>query len=124
MLTLKISEAERRAWDRRTPYFVRVRDHLVGLIDAGVLAPDSRLPAERELSETFQMTRVTAHQALEQMEAEGRIYRLSRRGWFVSPPPLRYDPSINASFTRNVAASGRKPGTRVLSSDTVVPPPW
>lgn len=123
-MSISISENERRAWDRRTPYYLRVRDHLAGLIEAGTLAVDSRLPAERDLSEAFQITRVTAHQALIQLEMEGLIYRLNRRGWFVSPPRLRYNPSVNVSFTRNVTASGRMPGTAILGRREVASTPW
>ena len=93
-----ISEGARKFWDRRVPYYLRVRDHFASLIEAGTLAPQSRLPSERVVGAAFGITRMTVRQALFQLEAEGLIYRLNRRGWFVSPPRLRYDPTANLSF--------------------------
>ena len=52
----------------------------------------------------FGITRMTIRQALFQLEAEGLIYHLNRRGWFVSPPRLGYDPTANLSFTENALA--------------------
>ncbi len=75
----------RKSWDRRVPYYVRVRDHFAAMIEAGTLAPGAKLPTERALAEEFSITRVTVRQALARMEAEGLMFRQERRGWFVSP---------------------------------------
>lgn len=54
----------------------------------GLLAPGSKLPAERKLSELFATTRITVREALLQLEAQGRSTARSagagsfrRRGW-------------------------------------------
>ncbi len=119
-----IPESTRKSWDRRVPYYLRVRDHFASLIESGALAPRARLPSERALKAIFRITRVTARQALFQLEAEGLIYRATRRGWYVSPPRLRYDPTANVSFTENVKAQGRTPGTRVISRERVLASSW
>ena len=113
-----------RPRDRRIPHYLRVRDHFAFLIETGALAPQAPLPAERVLGETFSMTRVTARRALFQLEAEGLIYRQNRRGWFVSPPRLLYNPSANISFTDTVKAQGRTPGTRVISKEQISATKW
>lgn len=119
-----IPEGARKSWDRRVPYYLRVRDHFASLIETGTLAPRSKLPPERVVGDAFGITRMTIRQALFQLEAEGLIYRLNRRGWFVSPPRLRYDPTANLSFTENVLAQGRVPSTTVLSSERVLASAW
>jgi len=119
-----ISEGARKFWDRRVPYYLRVRDHFASLIEAGTLAPQSRLPSERVVGAAFGITRMTVRQALFQLEAEGLIYRLNRRGWFVSPPRLRYDPTANLSFTENALAQGRVPSSKVLSSESILASAW
>ncbi|NHF67845.1 UTRA domain-containing protein [Xanthomonas hortorum] len=85
-------------------------------IAAGEWGPDQRLPVERELAERFACTRITLREALQQLEAQGRIYRENRRGWFVSAPRVRYDPTSIAGFMQYVAAQGRKPRTELLSA--------
>ena len=89
----------RKSWDQRIPYYVRIRNHFAGLIDTGALAPGAKLPPERILQDQFRVTRNTIRQALIQMETEGLAYRERRRGWFISPPRITYDPTTNASFT-------------------------
>jgi DNA-binding GntR family transcriptional regulator len=114
----------RKSWDQRIPYYVRIRDHLAALIDTGALAPGAKLPPERALQGQFKVTRNTIRQALMQMETEGLAYRERRRGWFVSPPRITYDPTTNASFTESVARQGRVPGTEVLSKERIVAGAW
>lgn len=94
------------------------------MIAAGELAPGIRLPSERLLAEEFSITRVTVRQALIRMEAEGLIYREVRRGWFVSPPRVRYDPTANTGFTRSVNEQGRVAGTTVLSKRQIAASQW
>ena len=119
-----IPEKTRKSWDRRIPYYVRFRDHFAAMIEAGTLASGTKLPPERALAEEFSITRVTVRQALIRMEAEGLIFREERRGWFVSPPRVRYDPTANTSFTESITEQGRVAGTTVLSQQQVAASQW
>jgi DNA-binding GntR family transcriptional regulator len=110
--------------DRKVPYHVRFRDRFAAMIEAGTLAAGSKLPPERALAEEFSITRVTVRQALTRMEAEGLIFREQRRGWFVSPPRVRYDPTANTSFTESMTRQGRVAGTSVLSKQQVAASHW
>ncbi|KAB0494732.1 UTRA domain-containing protein [Pseudomonas vancouverensis] len=85
-------------------------------IDHGLLAPGSKLPAERKLSELFGTTRITLREALLQLESQGQIYREERRGWFVSPPRLAYNLMQRSHFHAMVSAQGRVPSTEVISA--------
>jgi len=82
----------------------------------GLLPPGSKLPAERKLSELFATTRITLREALGQLEAQGLIYREERRGWFVSPPRVTYNPLVRSHFHAMVGEQGRVPATEVLSA--------
>ncbi len=119
-----ISKYVRDSWDRRIPYYLRIRNHFASLIEVGALSPGMKLPSERTLRDEFRVTRVTARQALTQLETEGLIYREKRRGWFVSPPRIRYDPTANVSFTECVKSQNRVPGTTVLSKQRLVASTW
>ena len=85
-------------------------------IEHGLLACGSKLPAERKLSELFDTTRITLREALGQLEAQGLVYREERRGWFVSPPRLTYNPLVRSHFHAMVGEQGRVPATEVLSA--------
>lgn len=99
-------------------YYLHLTDRLRELLQDPAAFGGDRLPAERVLAERFRTTRVTLRQALAQLEGEGRIHRSNRRGWFVSPPPLDYDPTRDAGFNDYVKAQGRQPRTEVLLTDT------
>lgn len=87
-------------------------------IAGGMYSRQQKLPSERELSELFQTTRITLKDALIALETEGLIYREERRGWFVSPPRLRYNPLSRSHFHRMVEEQQRQAATRVLKVET------
>nr|WP_217906513.1 UTRA domain-containing protein [Vibrio sp. JPW-9-11-11] len=89
-------------------------------IESGQLAPRQKLPAERKLAESFNTTRVTLREALSLLEADGCIYREDRRGWFISPPTLKYDLAQTQSFIQWASSQNRAPQTELLSARSVV----
>ncbi len=103
---------------------MRFRDHFAARIEVGTLTPGTKLQPERALAEEFSITRGTVRQALTRMEAEGLIFREERRGWFVSPPRVHYDPTANTGFTKSITEQGRKAGTTVLSKQQVAASEW
>ncbi|MGF1755686.1 phosphonate utilization transcriptional regulator PhnR [Vibrio makurazakiensis] len=100
--------------------YVKIKDVIVEQIESGMLSPMQKLPAERKLAESFDTTRVTLREALSLLEAEGRIYREDRRGWFISPAPLRYDPTQTLNFTNMALAQNRKPNTELVSAKGIL----
>ncbi len=102
---------------REPSQVTQIRQALLAQIDQD-LGEHGRLPAERVLSEQFATTRITLREALLQLEAEGVLYREERRGWFVAPPRLAYNPSARGYFDRMVRSQGRVPGTRLLQVET------
>ena len=85
----------------------------------GLYKPGARLPSERQFCEEFQTTRVTLHESLMQLEAEGLIYREERRGWFVSPARFIYNPQSRGHFTQAARLQGRVPATTLIDKRIV-----
>lgn len=100
--------------------YVKIKDSIVEQIESGLLSPRQKLPAERKLSESFDTTRVTLREALSLLEAEGRIYREDRRGWFISPEPLKYDPTQTLNFTNMALAQNRAPQTELIAAKGIL----
>ncbi|CAH0530251.1 phosphonate utilization transcriptional regulator PhnR [Vibrio hippocampi] len=100
--------------------YVKIKEALVEQIEAGMLAPAQKLPAERKLAESFDTTRVTLREALSSLEAEGRIYREDRRGWFIAPMPLRYDPTQTLNFSSMAKRQNRVPRTELLEAKAMM----
>lgn len=101
----------------------QIREAISRQIDSGLLSPGAKLPSERELSEVFSTTRITLKEALSALEAEGRVYREDRRGWFVAPDRLVYNPMFRSHFQQMVSLQQRQVSTRVLSADSVMATP-
>mgnify|MGYP002775216793 FL=1 len=95
--------------------YIGVRDDIAARITAGEFKPGERLPSERQLQIGGGVARGTVREALFQLEAEGIIYRKDRSGWYVSPPPVVYDPTRWEGFMSYVEAQGRRPETETLS---------
>lgn len=108
----------RQTAERSSPLYLWLASLLRDRIEAGHLDPHASVPSERALSEQYQVSRMTARHALETLALEGYLYRHPRRGTFVAEPRLRF--SVG-SFTRNMTAADRSPGTEVLAARTVEP---
>lgn len=109
--------------DRTPTQIGHIRQSLENQIDSHMLTPGMKLPSERELSELFSTTRITLKDALLALEAEGRIYREERRGWFVAHPRLVYNPLYRTYFQRMVTLQKRQVETRVVSTRQSVASP-
>lgn len=99
--------------------YLKIMEAINEQIDAGLLVAGNKLPAERKLAESFNTTRVTLRESLALLEAEGKLYREDRRGWFVSPEPLSYDPTYTTDFPAMANAQGRNARSELISAKLV-----
>lgn len=104
-------------------HYLSLRDAIAARITAGDLKPGDKLPSERRLQEDLGVARGTVREGLFQLEAEGVIYRRDRSGWYVSPPPVVYDPTRWEGFMSYVEAQGRIPATETISANAVAADP-
>lgn len=93
----------------------RIKTNIREQIESGVLSEGQKLPSERELSELFSTTRITIKDALIALETEGRIYREERRGWYVSPQRIRYNPLCRSHFHQMIRDQNRIAETRLVN---------
>lgn len=69
------------------PLYTTVKQAMVQAIHTGVFKPAEKLPSTKQLSEQFQVSLVTTHRALQELESTGMISRVQGRGTFVSQNP-------------------------------------
>lgn len=101
----------------RVPKYYRLKQELRQEISQ--LAPGSAIATERVLSGRFGVSRTTVRQALQELAVEGLLQRFQGRGTFVAPPKLAQTLQLT-SYTEDIAATGRRPASRLLDA-TVVP---
>lgn len=100
----------------------RLRERLAPLLSLASTRVDRRLPSERDMMARLQTTRITLREVLNELEAEGCVYRENRRGWFVSPPRLRYDLLACLPFHEMVRSQQRSARTLLISAEEVTAP--
>jgi GntR family transcriptional regulator len=98
---------------RGRPLYEQMADTLRAEIRAGRYRPGDKLPSERELSERFGVSKVTARQAIVQLRAEGLVTSRVGYGVLVAEPgpPRRLSDDIlrGEAFYRAVGRLGLEP---------------
>lgn len=106
---------------RRQPRYQEIARHLRDLVAAG--APGERLPSETELCERFDVSRMTARQAVQVLVTEGLLYRRRGQGTFVGARPVPRLLGSPLSFTESMRARGHTTASRTLEARIVAPEP-
>ncbi|EDR96016.1 GntR family transcriptional regulator [Anaerostipes caccae] len=83
------------------------------------MAPNEKLPSERDLIEEFGFSRPTIQKALSDLENEGIIYRRPRQGSFVSERRLHKSLDSLQSFPEDLRSSGDVPSTRLIAFEII-----
>ena len=63
--------------------YQRLKSHVVAELHAGRLKPGQPLPSEQQLATSLRIARTTVRRALGELERDGLIRRVSRKGTFI-----------------------------------------
>jgi len=108
---------------RRTPHYLRIYGDLKAKIERGSFSPGERLPAQRELAETYGVTVMTMRQALQLLEQEEVVVMRHGLGTYVAPTRVRFGLGHLLSLGQEVASQGLEVQTRVLRRELLEPHP-
>ncbi len=70
------------------PYYYQIQTVLKKAIEDGEWRPDQFIPPERDLSEKFNVSRITTRKALENLSMEGVIRKIKGKGAIVAKPKI------------------------------------
>ncbi|MEI5994397.1 GntR family transcriptional regulator [Candidatus Enterococcus mansonii] len=65
------------------PLYKKIIDDLLQAIQSGELVENAQLPTEKELSQKYNVSRITSKRALTELENQGLIYRIQGKGSYV-----------------------------------------
>lgn len=85
-------------------------------INSGMLKPGDMIPSESQLCSTYNLSRSTVRQALNQLVEEGLLIRRRGKGSFVAKQKLNRNLNHLYSFTEDMLAAGLTPRSEVLEN--------
>jgi GntR family transcriptional regulator len=103
------------------PLYYQIQQALMAKIQSGELGEGDPLASEEELSRYYQVSRMTARQALHGLKAGGYAFSVKGRGTFVSRPKLEKNIMHLLSFTEDMRQRGLTPSSKLLLQ-SVLPP--
>jgi GntR family transcriptional regulator len=101
------------------PLYRQIQQILMAEIRQGRYEASGRLPSERELSERFGVSRMTARQAVQGLCQESWVYSQVGRGTYVRRQPFQHSLGRLISFSEDMRAAGITPSSRVLQAKTI-----
>ncbi len=105
--------------DTPVPLYLQMKNAIETEIREGKYGPEERLPSERELCERFGVSRMTARQALKELERDGLVFSRVGKGTFVSEPKIDQQLRNLTGFSQEISTRGARPSSKVLSAQIV-----
>ncbi len=96
------------------PRHEQISDWLRAQIQEGVYATDAQIPSESQLTERFEVSRITVRRALQTLENEGLIYRRQGLGSFVKDTRVRQGLVRLTDFVEDMTQAGLEASSRML----------
>lgn len=103
------------------PAYIRIHDAIKNEIDQGVWKIGSRLPSERDLSDQFEVSRMTLRQAVTLLVDEGILERRIGSGTYVASQRVQEKIRGTTSFTEIIKAQGKEPSSKLISYERTYP---
>jgi GntR family transcriptional regulator len=95
------------------PLYEQIHQALRQMIDSGEINPGSPVPSERELSEEYGVSRMTARQALRSLRQDGLVYRERGIGTIVTKRKVDVHTRNLIGFTDDMLQRGLTPSSKL-----------
>jgi GntR family transcriptional regulator len=102
--------------------YYQLKELLREKLAAGEWPPGTMIPSERELSEQYDISRMTVRQALTELTTEGLLRRVQGKGTFVAEPKIQQGLTRLTGFTADMHTRGLQPGGQVLRLELATAP--
>ena len=104
------------------PLHVQLKRALLKMIEEGELKPGDKIMSESELCEKYNISRITARRAIDDLAREGYLRKVPGKGTFVSTPKITEKLGLLVTFTEDMLSRGLKPGSKLMKRDIITPP--
>src|SRR5271168_1255856 len=101
------------------PLYYQIQRALMEKIHSGELATGDPLASEEELARVYQVSRMTARQALHGLKTSGYAFSQKGRGTFVTRPKMEKNIMHLQGFTEDMKQRGMVPSSRVIEQTVI-----
>jgi GntR family transcriptional regulator len=101
------------------PLYFQIQRALMERIQAGELSEGDSLASEEELARIYQVSRMTARQALHGLKTKGYAFSQKGRGTFVTRPKLEKNIMHLRGFTEDMKHLGMVPSSKLIEQTVV-----
>jgi GntR family transcriptional regulator len=102
------------------PLYHQIQQALIEQIQVGQLRVGDCLPSEYELARSYQVSRMTARQALHLLKSRGYALSQKGRGTYVTRPKLEKNIMHLRGFTEEMTQRGMMPSSRLLAQTVLL----
>lgn len=106
--------------EERVPKYYLLKRDLAEKIENEEFPSDTPIPSERELMETYQVSRITVRKAIDELVNEGYLYKIQGKGTYVKSDEKSSDLFAITSCTEDVLRLGMKPSKKVMVAELVL----
>src|SRR5512136_2535296 len=99
----------------KLPLYDKIERNLRDLIINGKVKPGESLPSEWELVDLYGVSRLTVRRAVDELVRQNWLERKHGVGTFVCQPVTASISASKLSFTEQMKAIGRNPGSRLIN---------
>src|SRR5918999_3661395 len=99
------------------PRYYQLKELVRAKVRSGEWPPGTAIPSERELSDLYGISRMTARHSITELVHEGLLYREQGRGTFVARPRIAQQLLRLTGFSEDMQARQRRPGAKVLGAE-------
>jgi GntR family transcriptional regulator len=97
------------------PLYIQIAESLLEQIVSGELAPEQRLPSERELSKSLNVSRMTLRAALRELSNKGLLVRRPGDGTYISKPKIERQAGKLVPFTESMRNRGYRTDAKIIA---------
>jgi len=108
--------------DNPVPFYYQIQKRIIEAIENSVWKPGELIPSERELSNSFKVSRITTRKALERLMIEGYIKKIKGRGATIAKPKIQEQlfNKVIGTF-QDLKESGYEITNKILDFNIIVP---
>ncbi|RRD95758.1 GntR family transcriptional regulator [Clostridiales bacterium COT073_COT-073] len=105
--------------DLRLPKYYQVKKAIAEKIENGDFSANEQIPSERELMDSYKVSRITIRKAIDELVTEGYLYKIQGKGTYVKTDEGSSNLFAILSCTEDVMRLGMKPSKKLVVSDVV-----